>query len=125
MATLKLVNIDTTQINKPFIIDIKDKATLYNYYMPFLKNAGLFIPTPQEFSPQSKALVLLTLPDEKTKRTVSGKICWITPKAAQIGQQQGVGIHFDDSEQNRLLRSDIEKMLAGILDKTENRTQTV
>lgn len=125
MSELKLVNIAPATVSKPFIIDIKDKMTLYNYYMSFLVNGGLFIPTQQEFLPGTKALILLTLPEDKTKRTVSGKISWISPKGGQIGQSQGVGVHFDANEQNRLLRSDIEKLLAGILDKSENKTQTI
>ena len=29
---------------------IKDKATLYNSYMPFVKGGGIFVPTPRRYS---------------------------------------------------------------------------
>lgn len=33
---------------------IKDKPALYNAYMPFLKNGGVFVPTPAAISSATK-----------------------------------------------------------------------
>lgn len=110
---------------KPVIYEIKDKAQLYSFYMPFLNNGGLFIPTPTPLPPESRVLILLTLPDDKQRKTISGKVCWLTPPNAHMGISQGMGVHFDDSEQCRLVRSQIENMLAGILGRSESRTMTI
>ena len=110
---------------KTMVYVIKDKATLYALYMPFLKTGGLFIPAPQNHPPGTKMLILLTIPDDPNKKTVSGKVCWLTPLNAGLGMNQGVGILFDDNEQNRTLKIQIENLLAGILGRTETRTQTL
>ena len=110
---------------KPIMFDIKDKSQLYSFYMPFAKTGGIFIPSANHVPPGSKVLILLTLPEDKTKKTVSGKVAWITPPNAHMGIAQGVGIVFDDNDANRALKIQIENSLAGILGKTEQRTQTI
>lgn len=110
---------------RPIMFEIKDKNQLYIFYMPFLQHGGIFVPTAQCPAPGSKALALLTLPGDPAKKTVSGKVCWVTPPAAQMGVASGIGIHFDDNDGNRMLRDQIEKMLAGILGKSDARTQTM
>lgn len=110
---------------RPMMFDIKDKNQLYSFYMPFLKNGGLFMPTKVHISPGTKLSILLSLPDDKMKKTVTGKVSWITPADALMGLAQGVGVHFEDNEQNRLLKTQIENALAGILGHSETRTMTL
>lgn len=110
---------------KPVMFEIKDKGQLYSYYMPFIKTGGIFIPNGQHMSPGSKILILLNLPDDKTKKTVSGRVAWTTPQNAHMGVVQGIGIAFDDNEANKSLKIQIENALAGILGKTDQRSQTI
>ena len=42
---------------------LKDKAQLYNAYMPFLKNGGIFVPTPKRYMLGDEVFLLVTLPE--------------------------------------------------------------
>ena len=41
---------------------VKDKAALYNAYMPFVKGGGIFVPTPKRYFLGDEVFLLLTLP---------------------------------------------------------------
>ena len=41
-----------------------------------------------------EVFLLLTLPGEKAKMPVAGKIIWMTPPGAQGGKVSGIGIQF-------------------------------
>lgn len=110
---------------RPLLFEIKEKSQLYSFYMPFLKNGGLFVPHKNHMAPNAKISLILTLPSDPVKKTVMGKVCWITPPEALMGVIQGVGVHFDDNEQNRLLKIQIENLLGGILGHSETRTMTI
>ncbi len=118
-------DLSPTATPRPIMFDIKDKSQLYSFYMPFLQNGGLFIPSQQYQAPGSKAMILLTLPGDPIKKTITGKVCWVTPQGAQMGVAAGLGIQFDDNDASRLVCAQIEKSLAGILGKSETRTQTI
>lgn len=112
---------------RPVLYTIKDKQQLYSFFMPYLKNGGLFIATPAgsaPLPPGSKVSILLTLPDDPAKKTITGRICWLTHAGAGMGSLPGMGVHFDENEQNKLVVDQIEKMLAGFA-KTDTRTQTL
>ena len=128
MITLLPPN-ETTPTNspRPLMFEIKDRNQLYSFYMAQLRFGGIFIPTqkPMEFPPGSKALILLTLLDEKGKKTITGKVCWQTPQGAPLGVLPGIGIAFDENEANKALKNQIETILTGILGKSDIRTQTL
>ena len=48
-------------------LTIRDKSSLYAAYMPFIKNAGLFIPTNKIYKIEDEVFILLTLTDSKEK----------------------------------------------------------
>lgn len=118
---------------RPLMVSLKSKDQLYSFYMPNLKNAGLFVPVTSFGQggvaslppPNSKIMMLLSLPDDSVKNTVTGKVVWISYANTALGAQSGVGVHFDDTEANKMLRDKIEKILAGILGKSEQRTMTI
>ena len=59
---------------------IADKEALYDSYMSFLRNGGLFIQTSQEYRLGEEVLVLLKLLDQPKKRLpVKGRVVWVTP----------------------------------------------
>ena len=93
---------------------IKDKGTLYQSYMPFVKNGGLFIPTDKKFTLGDEVFMLLTLMDNSEKLPVAGTIIWVTPQGAQGSRKMGVGVQFSDKD-NGATSNKIETYLAGAM----------
>lgn len=104
-------------------LTIKDKSALYAAYMPFIKNGGLFIPTPKPYRLGDEVFMLLTLMDEKEKLPVAGRIVWVTPKGAQGQRTTGIGVQFSELDKGQT-RNKIESYLAGAL-KSERQTHTM
>ncbi len=97
-------------------IDRKDK--LYEAYMPFIKNGGLFIPTENRYELGDEIFLLLRLMDERERLPVAGKVVWITPKGAEGNRTAGVGIQFSDPKKLKDqvdVRKKIEDYLVGML----------
>lgn len=105
-------------------LKIKDAATLYNAYMPFLKNGGLFAATAQSYSLGDEVVLLVTLAEETERLSVVGKVVWISPVGGQGNRTAGIGIHFNESGDAEAARSRIENILAGTL-SSERPTQTM
>jgi type IV pilus assembly protein PilZ len=102
---------------------IRDKNTLFAAYMPFLKNGGIFIPTDKPFELGDEVFLLLSLMDDPERYPVTGKVVWITPKAALGNRPMGIGIQFGGNEGN-LVQKKIETHLAGAL-KSDRPTNTM
>lgn len=105
-------------------LKIKDAATLYNAYMPFLKNGGLFAPTAQRYALGDEVVLLITLMDETERLSVVGKVAWISPLGAQGNRTAGIGVHFNESGDAEVARQRIENVLAGVLG-SERPTHTM
>ncbi|MGP1664543.1 MAG: PilZ domain-containing protein [Rhodanobacter sp.] len=105
-------------------LKIKDAASLYNAYMPFLKNGGLFAPTDNVYSLGDEVVLLVTLADETERLSVVGKVAWICPAGAQGNRVAGIGIHFNQSGDAEAARNRIENVLAGMLNQ-ERATHTM
>ena len=104
-------------------LSIKDKASLYAAYMPYVTNGGLFIPTTKKYSLGDEVFMLLTLMDDKERLPVAGKIIWITPQGAQGNRSAGVGVQFSAQDKGAT-RNKIETHLAGAL-KSDRITHTM
>ena len=104
-------------------LSIRDKNALYQAYMNFVKNGGLFVPTQRNYSLGDEVFMLISLLDEGEKLPVAGRIVWITPKGAQGGRLPGIGVQFSDQD-NGKVRSRIETALAGML-KADRPTHTL
>ena len=94
---------------------LKDKAGLYNAYMPYLKHGGIFVPTPKRYFLGDEVFVLLTLPETQDRVPVAGKVVWVTPVGAQGNRTAGVGVQFADSNEGEAAKGRIETLLAGTL----------
>lgn len=92
-------------------LSIRDAAILYAYFMPFIKNGGLFIPTQRAQRLGDEVILLLHLMDEPERIPVVGKVVLITPEQSENQRPQGIGIQFDDNE-GPALRARIESYLA-------------
>ena len=104
-------------------LSIKDKASLYASYMPYVKNGGLFIPTNKAYSLGDEVFMLLTLMEDGNRLPVAGKIIWITPMGAQGNRARGIGVQFAPQDKGQT-RSKIETHLAGAL-KADRITHTM
>ena len=105
-------------------LKIKDAPALFNAYMPFLKNGGLFAPTVQGYALGDEVVLLVNLLDENERLSVAGKVAWITPVGAQGNRTAGIGVHFNESPDGEAARHRIETLLAGLL-QSERATQTM
>ncbi len=95
-------------------LSIKDKASLYAAFMPFVKNGGLFIPTTKAYKLGDEVFMLLSLMDDTERLPVAGKIIWMTPSGAQGNRATGVGVQFSEQDKGAT-RGKIETHLAGTL----------
>jgi len=103
---------------------VKDKAALYNAYMPFVKNGGIFVPTPKRYFLGDEVFLLLTLPDSSERLPVAGKVIWVTPMGAQGNRTAGIGVQLPDNSEGETIRNKIETQLAGTLG-ADKPTQTM
>ena len=100
---------------------IKDRMTLYECYMPFVRNGGLFIPTDAELTLGEAVCIGLDFMQEQEPFRLPGKVVWITPQGAQGDRIAGVGIGFDGDAS---MRRKIENCLAGAV-ASERHTHTL
>jgi type IV pilus assembly protein PilZ len=103
---------------------VKDKAGLYNAYMPYLKNGGIFVPTAKRYFLGDEVFLLLTLPESSERLPVAGKVIWITPTGAQGNRTAGIGVQFTDTSEGETVKGRIETLLAGTLN-SDKPTQTM
>ena len=94
---------------------VKDKAALYNAYMSYLKQGGIFVPTPKRYFLGDEVFLLLTLPESSDRLPTVGKVVWVTPAGAQGNRTAGVGVQFADTPEGEAVKSRIETLLAGAL----------
>ncbi|MFI3195683.1 MAG: PilZ domain-containing protein [Methylococcaceae bacterium] len=95
-------------------LSIKDKASLYAAYMPFVINGGLFIPTNRQYEMGQEVFMLLNLMEETERLPIAGKIVWKTPPGSESYHASGIGVQFTDQD-GGAARSKIETYLAGAL----------
>ncbi len=103
---------------------VKDKAGLYNAYMPFVKGGGIFVPTPKRYFLGDEVFLLLTLPESNERLPVAGKVMWTTPAGAQGNRPAGIGVQFADTSEGEAVKGKIEALLAGTL-SSERATHTM
>ena len=94
---------------------VKDKAALYNAYMPYMRNGGVFVPTPKRYFLGDEVFLLLTLPESSDRLPVAGKVVWVTPIGAQGNRAAGIGVQFAETSEGEAIKNRIETMLAGSL----------
>ena len=104
-------------IMKKLYIEFSSDKDLYVSFMPFLKEGGLFIRSPQTIELGTEVELEVLLPDALEKSVVKGVICWLTPVGAQNGTPPGVGISFTNDPNK--IRFQIEKAIARHLNSSD------
>lgn len=102
---------------------IRDKNLLYQAFMPFVTNGGLFIPTTKRYQLGDEIFLLLQLLDEPERIPVAAKVIWVTPPGAEGNRVVGVGVQFNEQDKG-MARSKIEQYLTGMLG-IERQTHTM
>ena len=112
-------------MNNPGLLSlsIKDKTALYQAYMPFVINGGLFVPTDSKYEMGDDVFIRLQLMEEPEQIPVAGKVIWVTPKGSQGKRKSGIGIQFSEQD-NGETQKKIENYLAGMID-SEKPTQSM
>ena len=95
-------------------LSIKDKTALYQSYMPFLKNGGLFVPKKKQYAIGDEVFILLTLMEDNDRVPVAGKVVWVTPVGSQGNRMAGIGVQFGDGSDAESARTKIETYIAGM-----------
>lgn len=112
-------------------VKLADKAALYNAYMPFVTNGGLFIAAPRDHDPSQpmnyrlgdEVFLMLNLPNATDRQAVAGKVVWVTPPRAQGGLPLGIGVQFSPKDKGQTKRR-IEELLGPLL-QSDKRTATL
>jgi Tfp pilus assembly protein PilZ len=63
---------------------------------PYLRGGGIFVPTNRRYTLGDEVFLLLSLPDDKDRLPVAGKVVWITPPGSG-NRAAGIGVQFSDS----------------------------
>ncbi|MBH5329289.1 PilZ domain-containing protein [Eikenella sp. S3360] len=105
-------------------VSLKDKATAYYSYMPFLEHGGIFVPTNDQFTMGEEVLLILELLDQPEKHFLRTRVVWINLSRTTNGQPQGVGLAFGDDETAIKCKNYIEDQLPGLL-HTDRATYTM
>ncbi|BBI61240.1 hypothetical protein HSBAA_25460 [Vreelandella sulfidaeris] len=76
---------------------------------------GIFVPTQTPYALGQQVFLLLTLPGESERLSITGQVVWVSPEGVSGRRMPGIGLHF--SQQDYPVRDRIETLLAGQLDK--------
>lgn len=94
-------------------LSFASEAVLAQSYMRFIREGGLFFPTPLDYPIEHEVFIAVSLPGIEAPVTVHGKVVWKTPAGAMFGRPQGIGIQLR-GEEGRDLRQWIESLLEGV-----------
>lgn len=107
-----------------FVMAVRNKASLYAAYIPWLKQGGMFVPTDRAAHIGDEVLVVLELLDDPLRIPISGHVAWLTPANAHGNRTQGIGVRFNDLKPLADLKKRIENVLGGAL-QSSRPTHTI
>ncbi len=87
-------------------LEFETDRELYQSYMPFVRNGGLFVKTTEQFELGVDIKVEVLLPDSLEPSEIVGKVCWLTPSGVQNGTPVGIGVSFIEDPENMRLMPD-------------------
>lgn len=82
------------------LLEYYDTADLYDSYMPFFKQGGLFFRTDDDYDLGTEINLHVSLPDSLESANVKAQVSWVTPKNAQNGNDAGIGVVFVEDLEN-------------------------
>ncbi|QEY23449.1 PilZ domain-containing protein [Neisseria animalis] len=108
---------------KTLVLRIRDKTMLYQCYMPFLVNGGLFVPTDDILSLGQNVLLTVEIGNRRFQ-DLPVKTAWISPAGMSAQRPRGVGLAFGSNEDCRRLKQLIETELGDEI-RSERTTFTL
>lgn len=90
-----------------------DKNAVYQSYMPFLKNGGLYVSTTKKYELGAEVFILIKMPDGNDRYPVVGKVVWVN-RSGGVSRPSGIGVQFSDTAENVIARDKIEALLMGM-----------
>ena len=98
---------------------------LYKSYMPFVKNGGVYVPTPNLYDIGNEVFLMIKLPDLEGKAgdrlSVVGKVVWIN-RSNSPTKPAGVGLQFAATPEGAAAKDQIERLVVGIRPDTPTYT---
>lgn len=104
---------------KIFQVQYQDKNAVYNCYMSFTKEGGLFVPSSQIMKMGDSIFLMVKLPDVPESFFISARVAWLS-----TGHKKGFGACFLADESANRIRNAIENMLASSI-KSATPTYTL
>lgn len=104
---------------KVFHVDYTEKAAVYNCYMGFCKDGGIFVPSNYSGHLGESVFLMAKLPESGTAFLLSGKVAWLN-----YGRRKGIGVRLIPDEHSRKFKATIENLLATSM-KSANATYTM
>lgn len=92
-----------------------DIQTLYNSYLSFVTNNGIFVSSNRKHHLGEEVFVVVTLPDSSERYPLNGKIVWLNDKGT-TAKPSGFGVQFGTDPNSLRLKNEIERLLAGQVD---------
>lgn len=102
---------------KELHIEFYSERDLYQAYMPFFKNGGLFYKTNSRYKLGTEIELDILLPDSLESMRVKGEVSWLTPMGSQTGTPPGVGVSFGEDPEH--VKNQIEKCIAHFLNSSD------
>ncbi len=99
-----------------FNVVLEDKIALYNAYMPYIKNGGIFIATSvqnSQYKIQQKVFVCIRIAN-RTPIEFVGTVVWISPDG-NSARVAGIGVEFANDQDTQDAKKNIEELLGKAL----------
>ncbi|MDO4640304.1 MAG: PilZ domain-containing protein [Neisseria sp.] len=109
---------------KMMSLQLKDKALLYNSYMPFLEFGGVFVPSEDTFKLGDEVLLSIELGENGDRKFLRTQVAWINPARTSANRPKGIGLAFNSDEVSIAVRNSIESTLGNVL-RSERPTYTL
>ena len=102
-------------------LSLSDRHELHAHYMPFLKDAGLFVPTTEPFSLHQEIILQMRLAELGKRLTIPGRVVWLAPSQGQRQTEPGIGLQFTGEHRHKV-KQFIEDVLGDLVKQTPAQT---
>lgn len=89
-----------------FRVDFLEPSAVYNCYMPFYVNKGIFVPSSHVSGLDEHVFLAATLPGDPTVYFMSGRVSWVG-----AGRRKGFGVHLFSEESSKRFCIAVEALL--------------
>jgi type IV pilus assembly protein PilZ len=97
------------------MIALRTKAEVYQAWMPFIQDGGLFVPSARAHALGEEVFLLLSYMQDPAKIPLKGTVAWINPAHTSSGRPQGIGVRLQVEPATEELRRRIEQLLTGVM----------